>query len=209
MEFMEVSEMLYFLKLPFSFCPQSLQVSKLFIVLLDKQSFSYYDTHNQTRKTVEKRYIFDRVFTESCRRWDCSIALEMEWTFEGSPEFWYGLTLPQSLREPAYMLDTKSGPKVKLSGTADMKFVSSIRFKSISDTWDFTKIVLCTVQHPDPQNLRSTPPQLLANAVTATGPAAAAKHLYQSRRGEQNYEKINQSNHRSNLHRSTPCRLLF
>ena len=59
-----------------------------FIVLLDKQSFSYYDTHNQTRKTVEKEeYIFDRVFTESCRRWDCSIALEMEWTFEGSPEF--------------------------------------------------------------------------------------------------------------------------
>ena len=55
---------------------------------LDKHSFPYYDTHNQTRKTVEKEeYIFDRVFTESCRRWDCSMALEMEWTFEGSPEF--------------------------------------------------------------------------------------------------------------------------
>ena len=88
---MEVSEILYFfLEITiFLSVRRSLQVSKLFfIVLLDKQSFSYYDTHNQTRKTVEKEeYIFDRVFTESCRRWDCSIALEMEWTFEGSPEF--------------------------------------------------------------------------------------------------------------------------
>ena len=90
MEFMEVSEMLYFFRnYHFSFCPAEFAgFQTFFIVLLDKQSFSYYDTHNQTRKTVEKEeYIFDRVFTESCRRWDCSIALEMEWTFEGSPEF--------------------------------------------------------------------------------------------------------------------------
>ena len=90
MEFMEVSEMLYFFS-NYHFCFFAAEFAgfqTFFIVLLDKQSFSYYDTHNQTRKTVEKEeYIFDRVFTESCRRWDCSIALEMEWTFEGSPEF--------------------------------------------------------------------------------------------------------------------------
>ena len=54
---------------------------------LDKHSFPYYDTHNQTRKTVEKEeYIFDRVFTESCRRWDCSMGTFEEWTFEAGPE---------------------------------------------------------------------------------------------------------------------------
>ncbi len=80
---------------------------------LDKHSFPYYDTHNKTRKTVEKEeYIFDRVFTESCRRWDCSIALEMEWTFEGSPEFEYGLTATAVVKRAAYMLVyEKSGPK--------------------------------------------------------------------------------------------------
>ena len=67
---------------------RSLQVSKLFLLFFLTNNPFHYDTHNQTRKTVEKEeYIFDRVFTESCRRWDCSIALEMEWTFEGSPEF--------------------------------------------------------------------------------------------------------------------------
>lgn len=87
---MEVSKMLYFFyKLPFSFLTDGIfRFPNFFIVLLDKRFFSYYDTHNQTRKTIEKEeYIFDRVFTESCRRWDCSMALKMEWTFEGSPEF--------------------------------------------------------------------------------------------------------------------------
>ena len=115
MEFMEVSEMLYFFqKLPFFFLADRVcRFPNFFIVLLDKQSFSYYDTHNQTRKTVEKEeYIFDRVFTESCRRWDCSIALEMEWTFEGSPEFQYGLTATAVVKRAAYMLVyEKSGPK--------------------------------------------------------------------------------------------------
>ena len=115
MEFMEVSEMLYFFqKLPFLFLAGGVcRFPNFFIVLLDKQSFSYYDTHNQTRKTVEKEeYIFDRVFTESCRRWDCSIALEMEWTFEGSPEFQYGLTATAVVKRAAYMLVyEKSGPK--------------------------------------------------------------------------------------------------
>ena len=80
---------------------------------LDKHSFPYYDTHNKTRKTVEKEeYIFNRVFTESCRRWDCSMALEMEWTFEGSPEFEYGLTATAVVKRAAYMLVyEKSGPK--------------------------------------------------------------------------------------------------
>ena len=97
---------------------------------LDKHSFPYYDTHNKTRKTVEKEeYIFDRVFTESCRRWDCSIALEMEWTFEGSPEFEYGLTATAVVKRRRICWYTrKADRKVKLSGTADMKFVSSIRF---------------------------------------------------------------------------------
>ena len=98
----------------FSFCPAEFAgFQTFFIVLLDKQSFSYYDTHNQPRKTVEKEeYIFDRVFTESCRRWDCSIALEMEWTFEGSPEFQYGLTATAVVKRAAYMLVyEKSGPK--------------------------------------------------------------------------------------------------
>ena len=115
MEFMEVSEMLYFFqKLLFFFLAGGVcRFPNFFIVLLDKQSFSYYDTHNQTRKTVEKEeYIFDRVFTESCRRWDCSIALEMEWTFEGSPEFQYGLTATAVVKRAAYMLVyEKSGPK--------------------------------------------------------------------------------------------------
>ena len=109
MEFMEVSEILYFFQK--FFCHFFMERNSK--NQLDKHSFPYYDTHNQTRKTVEKEeYIFDRVFTESCRRWDCSIALEMEWTFEGSPEFQYGLTATAVVKRAAYMLVyEKSGPK--------------------------------------------------------------------------------------------------
>lgn len=38
-------------------------------------------------ETVEKEeYISENGSTENRRRWDCGMALEMEWTFEGSPE---------------------------------------------------------------------------------------------------------------------------
>ena len=40
------------------------------------------------------------------------MALEMEWTFEGSPEFEYGLTATAVVKRAAYMLVyEKSGPK--------------------------------------------------------------------------------------------------
>ena len=73
------------------------------------------------------------------------------------------------------------------------------------------KEVLCTGQHPDPQK-----PSLHTSNNYSAKRRSPQQDLPQlqnifikSRRGEQNYEKINQSNHRSNLHRSTPCRLLF
>ena len=65
--------------------------------------------------------------------------------------------------------------------------------------------MLCTGQHPDPQK-----PSLHTSNNYSAKRRSPQQDLPQlqnifikSRRGEQNYEKINQSNHRSNIHRST------
>ncbi len=93
-----------------------------FINSLDKIVFTYYYIVKQNKKTREKEeYIFINGITENRRRWDCGIALKMEWTFEGSPErirVWTDGFRGRYLA--AYMLVyEKEDRKVNLSGTAD------------------------------------------------------------------------------------------
>ena len=42
--------------------------------------------HHKAQTVEKEEYISGNGISESCRWWKCSIALEMEWTFEGSPQ---------------------------------------------------------------------------------------------------------------------------
>lgn len=98
---------------------QSLQVSKLFLLFfLTNNPFRTMIPITKQEKPLRKRSTFSIVFSQrAARRWDCSIALEMEWTFEGSPNFSMDWRLPQSLRKRRICWYTKKADrKVKLSG---------------------------------------------------------------------------------------------
>ena len=110
---------------------RSLQVSKLFLLFfLTNNPFRTMIPITKQEKPLRKRSTFSIVFSQRAAGGGIAV---LHWKWNGLSRavlnFSMDWRLPQSLRERRICWYTKKADrKVKLSGTADMKFVSSIRF---------------------------------------------------------------------------------